>query len=204
MKRILAILLAAAAMAGCNQDEEDTTLDQMKRIVSYLTTSHSPRLITEAEIPDYMDDANPPQFYSVFGRAAYRYIVNYYDEGRDSRREVVRGSRVGITYAAYDFTGFRNVTIAQLYATNDSSLRPQMEDEGWTLDDNPFVVFEPRTVTAGGSDVIGGVSMALVGCREGDEVEIYCTSSLAYRDSLVGIVEKNSPVYWHVVIESVE
>lgn len=205
MKKLTIILFALCMAAGCNQKEEDTTLDQMNRISSYLASSHSPRLIPESELPDYMDDDVPPQFYTVYGRAAYRYIVNYYDEGRESRREVARGDRVSITFAAYDFTAYRSVTIAQLYATNDAALRDAMVEAGWTLDEaNRFYVFEPRTVVAGGGDVIPGVSGSLAGCREGDEVEIYCTSSMAYGDSLVGILEKDTPVYWHVTINSVE
>lgn len=205
MKKLTIIISALCIFAGCGQKEEDTTLDQMNRIVSFLTSSHSPRLISEADLPDYMDDDVPPQFYTVYGRAAYRYIVNYYDEGRESRREVVRGDRVSVTFAAYDFTAYRSVTLAQLYATNDGALRDAMVEAGWTLDEaNRFYVFEPRTVVAGGGDVISGVSGSLVGCREGDQVEIYCTSSMAYGDSLVGILGKDTPVYWHVTINSVE
>lgn len=205
MKKLTALLFALCIFAGCNQKEEDVTLDQMKRIESYLTSSHSPRLISEADLSDYMDDAVPPQFYSVYGRAAYRYIVSYYDEGRESRREVVRGDRVSITFAAYDFTDYRAVTVAQLYATNDGALRDAMLTAGWTLDEaNRFYVFEPRTVVAGGGDVIPGVSGALVGCREGDVVEIYCTSSMAYGGHMVGILGKDTPVYWRLTVESIE
>ncbi len=176
----------------------------MESIVRYLTSSHSPRLIAEKDLGEYMDDTSDPQFYSVFGRAAYRYVVNYYDQGRESLPEIRRGDKVTIVYRAYNFSSFSNVTIAHLYSTNDSALIEQMRMEGWTLPDEENFAFEPVTVTIGSDDLIQGVSAALVGCRLGDEVEIYCTSSVAYAEKVqVGILPLDVPVYWHVVVHGV-
>lgn len=204
MKKLCHIFLAAVMLWGCNQEAEDITLTQMNRIASFLSSNHTPRLIDEANLGDYMDDDNLPQFYTVFGRASFRYIANYYDSGRDSRREAVRGSRLTVTYSAYNFSDYRVPTISQLYATNDTSLREQMEAAGWTLDENPFFTFEPLTVTLGRGDIISGVDAALAGCREGDKVEIYCTSSRAYGDKLIGILPADTPVCWYITIDEIE
>lgn len=208
MKRaahIFLLLVSAALLTtSCNQQAEDITLGQMERTVSFLTSTHTPRLICEDDLADYPDDNTPPQFYSVFGRASYRYIVNYYDDGRDARPEVWRGCTITMTFAAYDFSAYRAPTLAQLYATNDPALRDAMANAGWTLDDDPFFAFEPVTVTLGKGELIRGVEMALEGCREGDEVEIWSTSSLAYSGAYIGILNKDIPVYWHIVINSVE
>ncbi len=196
--------MAAVAAVSCNSEKEDITLKQMESIVRYLTSSHSPRLIAENELDDYMDDTSDPQFYSVFGRATYRYIVNYYDEGRDALEVVERGDKVTIIYRAYNFASYSTVSIANLYATNDSALIDLMRMEGWTLPDEENFAFEPLTVTVGSEEIISGVSAALTGCRLGDEVEIYCTSSMAYGDKKqIGILPLDVPVYWHVEIVEV-
>lgn len=201
MRRLLVILCAALGLVACGSEKEDITLKQMESIVRYLTSSHSPRLIAEADLDEYMDDTSDPQFYSVFGRAAYRYIVNYYEDGRENQPQIERGDKVTIVYRAYNFASYNNVSIANLYATNDSALIEQMRLEGWTLPDEENFTFEPVKVTVGSEDLISGVSAALVGCRLGDEVEIYCTSSVAYGDKVqVGILPLDVPVYWYVVI----
>lgn len=204
MKRLTYILMALVWLTACEKEGEDITLTQMQRIESYLTSSHSPRLISYDNLDEYMDDTSLPQFYTTLGRASYRYIVNYYETGRQSRAEVVRGSTISVTYSAYDFTSYRTPSLSELYATNDPAMEEPMRQSGWTLDDNLYFTFEPLTLTVGSGDVIGGVDAALEGCRVGDEVEIYCTSSRAYGDALIGIMPKDTPVYWHIIINGTE
>ena len=107
MKRLIYIIVALVWMTGCEKEGEDITLTQMQRIESYLTSSHTPRLISYENLGEYMDDNTPPEFYETFGRAAYRYIVNYYEAGRLARPEVMHGSTISLTYSAYDFTSYR-------------------------------------------------------------------------------------------------
>ena len=204
MKRLLYIAVALVCLTGCEQESEDITLTQMQRIESYLTSSHSPRLISYDNLGEYMDDNTPPQFYETFGRASYRYIVNYYETGRQSRAEVMRGSTISVTYSAYDFTSYRAPSFSDMYVTNDPAMEQQMRDAGWTLDGNPFFTFMPLRLTVGNGEIVGGVDEALAGCRVGDEVEIYCTGSVAYGENLVGTIPKDTPLYWHIVINGKE
>lgn len=204
MKRLMYIVMALVLAAGCEKEGEDITLTQMQRIESYLTSSHTPRLISYDNLDQYMDDTTPPQFYNTFGRAAYRYIVNYYDAGRSARPEVSRGSTITVTYTVYDFTSYRAPSLSMLISTNDPEMEQQMADAGWTLGDNPFFTFAPLTLRVGSGQIVSGVDAALAGCREGDEVEIYCTGSTAYGESLVGTVPQNTPLYWHIVINVTE
>ena len=204
MKRLMNILMLLVCMAGCEQEGEDITLTQMQRIESYLTSSHSPRLISYDNLGEYMDDNTPPQFYVTFGRASYRYIVNYYDAGRQSRPEIVRGNTISITYTAYDFTAFRTPAFSDMFDTNDPEMEEQMRDAGWNLDNNPFFTFMPLRLTVGNGEIISGVDEALEGCRVGDEVEIYCTGSVAYGENLVESIPKDTPQYWHIIINGTE
>ena len=48
---------------------------------------------------------------------------------------------------------------------------------------------DPLTVKIGGGDIIKGLELSLVGCREGDVVEAYITSDDAYGKDVVGINE---------------
>ena len=204
MKRLMYILAALVITAGCEKEGEDITLTQMQRIESYLASSHSPRLISYDKLGDYMDDNSDPQFYMTFGRASFRYIVNYYEAGRQSRAEVARGSKITVTYSAYDFTSYRTPGIAEMFDTNDPQMEEAMAQKGWTLEGNPFFTFMPLTLTVGAGQMITGVDMALEGCRVGDEVEIYCTGSMAYGSTLVETLAKDTPQYWHIIINGTE
>lgn len=204
MKRLIYILTALILAAGCEKEGEDITLTQMQRIESFLSSSHSPRLISYENLDEYMDDSTPPQFYETFGRASFRYIVNYYDADRKSRPEVTRGQTVRLTISAYNFTSYRTPGIKDLYFSNDPLMRDVIAGAGWTMDDNPFFSFTPLRATVGNGELIEGVDKALAGCRVGDEVEVYCTSSVAYGKSLVETLPKNTPVYWHIIINGTE
>lgn len=204
MKRLIYILAALILAAGCEKEGEDITLSQIQRIESFLTSSHSPRLIAYDKLDEYMDDSTLPQFYETFGRTAFRYIVNYYDEERLSRPEILRGQTISITCTVYNFTSYRAPGIKELVFTNDPSMEELMAEAGWTMENNPFFTFEPLRVTVGSGGMVSGVDAALRGCRAGDEVEIYCTSSEAYGDKLIESLPKNTPLYWHIVINGME
>ena len=48
-----------------------------------------------------------------------------------------------------------------------------------------------------------GLRRALVGCREGDVVEIYMTYQAAYDDEIIGLVPKESPLAWLLTVDKV-
>lgn len=204
MKRLIYIFTALVLAAGCDKEGEDITLTQMQRIESFLTSSHSPRLISYDNLDEYMDDSAPARFYETFGRASFRYIANYYDDSRKSQPEVTRGRTVLLTVSAYNFTSYRTPGIKDLYFTNDPLMQDVMAEAGWTLGDNPFFTFTPLRATVGNGELIDGVDKAMEGCRVGDEVEIYCTSSVAYGEGLIETIPKNTPVYWHIIINGME
>jgi FKBP-type peptidyl-prolyl cis-trans isomerase 2 len=56
-------------------------------------------------------------------------------------------------------------------------------------------------VKLGETNIIKGVEESLLGCREGDRVEAYMTSKLAYDDKAIGIVKKEASVLWVYTIE---
>ena len=191
-------VIAVLLLAGCQQ-KEDLMTKQQTSIVRYLESGHIPRLISEDAANDSLDE-NPP-YYTVLGRKAYRYIATQYDEGRDELIPIEPGDMVDIRFDAYvfNYTSLTNVapywsnrdeTIARLIATGG-----HLDPEYWSK--------EPLRLKAGSNDTLYGVSQSLVGCCEGDEVEVYMTYDAAYGSAIVGMVPKESPVAWLFTIEKV-
>lgn len=200
MRRLvyITVVLLAAVSWGCKKDENKLSTQQTS-IVRYLESTHTPRLMSEEAARESLDD-NPP-YYTVYNNEAYRYIATMYDEGRESRREVSGGDRVAIVFNAYVFA-YSSLANVMPYWSNRPEIIEAMEQTGGHL--NPeYWSTEPLVVQAGGSDVIEGVSRALVGCREGDEVEVYMTYEAAYGSSVVGVVPIESPVAWLFTIEKI-
>jgi FKBP-type peptidyl-prolyl cis-trans isomerase 2 len=155
-------------------------------------------LIPEAELANALD--NEPQFYTNWGLDIYRYIATYYAEGRQEKSVVERGSEIAITYNAYIFSGSKPA-IANLYATNDPAMIAELEAQG--LNTTYEWSDEPMTVTLGREEILPGLEIALVGCVEGDTVEIYLTYDAAYGKHYVGMVPAKSAVVWYIDIVSV-
>ena len=64
------ILLLAAALllsAACSKDE-DVLPDQQRRMESYLTTTHTPRLVPEEEV----EEGTEQPYYTRLGNTVYR------------------------------------------------------------------------------------------------------------------------------------
>lgn len=201
MKRLFACLaLAGALLAGCS-DEEDVLPDQQKRMESYLRSTHAPRLVHEEEVADEQLPC-----YSTAGNTVYRYIANRYDPERPARREVGERSSVRITFRAYVFSFANIVTSGQSvtmpYYTNDPLLRDAFlslegfNPAGWS--------FEPLAIEMGRDDILKGLRLALLGCREGDEVEAYMTYNMAYGGDDFSVVPEQSPVAIFFTVDSVE
>ena len=193
MKKFLTILFLLATLAGCKQ--EDTLLSERDKIEKYLTSSR--RMVIEEEIGSVIEEN--PAFYNVFGRFAYRHIVNYYDEGREDRPVVEWGDRLEIRFKAYTFTGSEPATSA-IYWSNIPEVIAQLGDRsGNTLDWST----DPLTIQLGTTEIIEGLERTLPGCHEADSLQVYITSNLAYGDQLIGVVPKESMVAWYMKIVKV-
>ena len=195
MKRILTILLALPLFfAGCK--EEDTVLSQRDNIEKFLTSTR--RLVAYEDLSSVIE--NNPQFYETFGRYAYRYIVNYYDAGREDMQLVEWGNTVQLRFNAYVFSGSEPSKSSALYWSN----LPSVISSVGAVEGDPLVwSSDPLTVQLGTTKVIEGLNLTLPGCRERDSVQVFMTSSLAYGKSIIGSVPKNSMVAWYMKIEKV-
>lgn len=196
--KLTGLLAALLLLAGCSQEEE-TLPNQRNSIVSFLTSTHAPQLISEESVAESPDE-NPP-FYTAKGNTVYRYISNYYDSGRTSRAEVKSGSRVSITFRAYVFS-MRNITDSDMpFFTNDPELEQALYEAGLT----PGVwKFEPMELTLGRSEIIKGLELALLGCRQGDEVECYMTYNMAYGDTNFSVIPSESAVAVFFTVNGVD
>jgi hypothetical protein len=194
----VAVALVAMVALSCSNENDTVLTSQQTSISRYLTSSHQPRLIPEAEIPNSLD--NEPQFYTQWGLDIYRYIATYYDEGRDEKSVVEHDSVVSMTYSAYIFGGSKP-TISNLYATNDAENIATLEAAG--LNTSYEWTDEPMVVTFGREEIIPALETALVGCVEGDRVEVYLTYDVAYGKHYVGLVPPKSAVVWIIDINSV-
>lgn len=192
------VALAATLVVSCSNETDTTLNNQQKNISNFLKNSHQPRLVPEEEIGNSLDDE--PKFYTSWGLDIYRYISTYYAEGRDSWTEIEAGDRVAITYSAYVFKNGKP-TLSDLFATNDETLIAELEALGlnttyeWTT--------EPFEATIGSGDLLEGLEIALEGCREGDNVEIYLTFESGYGNKYVGMVPPKSSQMWIIDIKSV-
>lgn len=196
--KLTGLLAALLLLAGCSQEEE-TLPNQRNSIVSFLTSTHAPQLISEEAVAESPDE-NPP-FYTAKGNTVYRYISNYYDSGRASRAEVKSGSRVSITFRAYVFS-MRNITDSDMpFFTNDPDLEQALYEAGLT----PGVwKFEPMELTLDQSGIIKGLELALLGCRQGDEVECYMTYNMAYGDTNFATIPRESAVAIFFTVNGVD
>lgn len=185
-------------ITGCDSDWEDND-SQKTEIVSYLESTHSPVLISESSVSNSL--TVDPEFYTTYGSFAYRYISTYYDADRDSRAEVVKGSSVTITFDLYPFSG-SEISSDELPAySNKVEDQLRLEEAGlnsvaWS--------FTPLTITIGNSGVLESIQSGLIGCREGDEVEIYMTYNMVYGDDIIGLIEKESAARFRCTIDKVE
>lgn len=199
MIRYIAILASALLLfAGCKQD--DTVLStQQTSTVKFLTSTHNPRLISENEAATSLEEN--PHFYTNYANLAWRYIATYYDEGRENWTEVDRNDVVEISFDAYvfNYNDLRNATPywSNRQATIDRfvAANKYFDPQYWSTD--PFVI------RLDSEDGMPGLRRALVGCREGDTVEIYLSYQVAYNKKMVGLVPDKSPVAWLLTIDKV-
>ena len=214
MKRFAILpMFALALLAGCSQDEETLT-QQRTRMVSYLTSTHNPRLVAE----ENLEAGSEMPFYSVLDGAVYRYIDSdvYYNPDRQEQPEVGDDSRVTVTLTSYAFS-FSNITtipdggitqsnisrITMPFYSNDPAFEQYFTYAGLTM---PGAwSFEPLTLDLRSADIIKGLRLALVGCRQGDRVEAYMTYDVAYgAKKYMYFIPKQTPVAIFFTVDRVD
>ena len=195
MKKILVILFLLPLLAGCNS--EDTLLTERDKIEKYLTSTR--RMVAEEEKDNVIE--KEPAFYSLFGRYAYRHIVNYYDVDRELKPTLDWGDVAEIRFNAYLFNGSEPNITSDLYLSN---IPEKIEQVGEKSGNTLAWSREPLVVELGSANgMLRGLELTLAGCREADSVQVYMTSNLAYGDKEFGIIPKNSMVAWYIRIEKV-
>ncbi len=190
--------VVVATLVGCSESSDENQ-SQRETIVTYLESTHSPLLIAESAVESSLD--NDPEFYSVFGSYSYRYISNYYDAGREALAEVANGSIVTITYNLYPFSGSDIDDTELPVYSNDAAMKVLLQEAGLNTQEWDFM---PLEIEIGNSNTLKGIHESLVGCRVGDEVEIYMTYNMAYGSNIIGLVDKESSMLMECTIDSVE
>ena len=191
---VVASLLFSVA---CSDEAVDVAETQRNSIVSYLTSSHSPRLINKKDVGQALEK-NPP-FYEPVEYNTFRYIDDYYNPERESRVQVTEGDEVELTFTAYIFSGSKPA-VSAIYLTNDQVQIDALQNTGLNVE---YWKAEPLRVKIGQTNIIKGGEVSLIGCREGDSVEVYMTLDAAYGDDVVGVVPLESSVVWYYTIDKV-
>ena len=195
------ILLAAVVVALCGvscSEDSEVLPKQKDSFVSFLTDTHDPRLISEKDLGSSLDD--DPPFYSVFGNSVYRFITNYYEEGRYDKPKVEYGDLVDVTFRMYLFQSKVITDKDMPFFSNDPLLKEAYIEAGLSLG---VWTFEPLRVNLGETKIMEGFELALAGCREGDIVEAYLTYNMAYGDSAIGVIPVESPIMIFFTVDKV-
>lgn len=203
MKKIATLLLCSVLMLAACSDDEDIQPAQKTKIVSYLTTTHLPKLVDEMDV----DAGSNTQYYTIIGDAVYRYITDVYNPDRENWAQVTPASKVTITYRGYVFsytnivaTGAESSWTVPFY-TNDAAFESFMQKSGLNTSGWSF---QPETIDMRHPKIINGLYEALLGCREGDSVEAFMTYNKAYGDAYFSIIPKESPVVFFFTVDAVE
>ncbi len=193
---IFSLLLFVAVACG---DDSDLIAEQREDIITFLESSHSPVLIAESAIADSIED--DPEFYTVISYGVFRYIEDYYNSSRASKQEVKSGDTLTLTFWSYDFSGYTTPTSSNLFYTNDPTYEYTFESAGMNTE---YWSFEPLEIVLGKGDILKAIETSLVGCKEGDNVEIYLTYDSAYGSTWIGVSNLEEPIAFFCTIESIE
>ena len=194
MKKIFAILFVLLFLAGCK--DEDTVLVERDKIVKYLTSRN---ICSVDDLGSQI--VSEPQFYTTASNYSFRYIVNYYDEGREERPMLEWGDSLEIKFFnAYIFSG-SEPQYSSLYWSNIPEVMVKIENKSGYA---PDWSTEPLAIKLGSTRIVPGLEASLPGCYEGDSVQIFMTSNIGYgRKRDFGIVPEGSMLAWYVKIGKV-
>lgn len=198
IKEIL-LLMALLLACGCSEYDTDDIDTQRTKIVSFLTSTHSPKLIAEEDVEDSAE--YQPEFYTTSGNTVYRYISDYYNTERADKAEVMDGSTIWITFWCYDFSTYATPSSSYLLYTNDPLYEDAYIEAGLNTE---YWDFSPQRIVLGEGDILKSIETALVGCREGDSVELYMTYNMAYGNNWVGLSTLQSAFAFFCTIDSIE
>lgn len=196
-RRLVAVMAISSLLSSCEAEFEEND-DQREDIVSFLESSHSPVLISQSDIASSLEDY--PNFYVEYGSYAYLYIEDYYNTERSSKPQITKGSRITITFRLYPFSGSSISSSTLPTYTNDPAYE-QLYIEGGL--NTKYWDFEPLEITVGNSEIVEGVEQGIIGCREGDTIEIYMTRNMGYGSDVIGVMEEDSALAFFCTIESV-
>lgn len=203
MYKFTILALSLLLFAGCSKGDEDLLPKQREQMVSYLESTHAPRLVAE----EIVEAGTEQPFYSLSGSTVYRYIDGYYNPDRATRKEVTEESKVTIVFSAYEFN-FQNIktegnNLTMPYYSNDPLLKELFFSEEVGLTPGAWD-FEPLVIDLAKDQVIEGLRHALIGCREQDRVEAYMTYNMAYGDHYLNFIEKEQPIAYFFTVKAVE
>jgi len=188
---ILPLLLLP--MAGCGK-KSTIIAPQQTAIVNYLNGLRMP-------------DGTPRPWAQQGG--AYQLITNIDRAGRDTLPAAEGGDEISFHFALTLNTRpvitssiADNVTAANLIYTNIADLitkliasNPAFDPQYWST--------EPENVRLGSSPLVGGLADGLAGCRTGDMAYIFLTSDQAFGTKGLGVVPRNTPVAYYIVMDTV-
>ncbi len=150
-------------------------------------------------VPDQQDkilsylDGKSLEYENIDG--VYRYIANPERGGRALAPVVSEGDSVNFLFAAYTFVNAPQ----DLFYTNfdfiiekDTVLNPLFWPE------------VPQRVKVGATRLLEGITRGLPGVCEGDSVQLFLTSDLAYGSKMVGSVPKDCAVVYYINVISVK
>lgn len=198
IKNFAIIAFVVLLFAGCKQEDEILS-KQQESTVRYLESSHNPRLMSEKAAAESLEER--PEYYTNYANLTWRYIATTYAEGRDGWTEADRNDIVEISFDAYVFNYSNPSGTTPYWSNRESTINrfvsgnQYFDPQYWTTD--------PYVIRLDSDDGMPGLRRALVGCREGDTVEIYMTYETAYGKDIVGVVPKQSPVVWLLTVEKV-
>ena len=178
LKAALAVLTVAAALAGCNKQNLQTTYDnQDKKIEQYV-----------------MSQISASKAQRVFTNAGSTRLVISEGAGVDSLS--TEGS-VTIYYAAYTFNG--SVSASNMFATNHGETARQ---NGWDVLSG--IDTTARVLNLKDGDIVEGLRNGLFGVRTGEECLIMFSGKHGFGDRMVGTIPANSALLYHIAVLGID
>ncbi|MEG1700237.1 MAG: hypothetical protein RR270_03035 [Alistipes sp.] len=202
MEKLFTILCFLLPVLFCScKEDADPLAEQQTKIVTYLTSTHLPKLVAEENLET---DSQLP-YYTRVGDGAYRYIDGVYNPDRVNWTEVTSSSMVTITFSSYIFT-YANIAttgtqIAMPFYSNDPQLEQAFYEAGLTPGAWPF---EPLKIDMSKTSILKGLYLALLGSRQNDVVEVYMSYNMAYGDTHLGVIPRESPIAYFFTVDNVE
>lgn len=105
------------------------------------------------------------------------------------------GDSVTFNFEAYTFT----TSPGTLFYTNKPYLIEAMSNLN-----SQYWPKSPIKVKAGATEMVEGVARGLIQCRQGDSVQLFITSDLAFHDKAMGTIEPNMAIMYVLNIENVK